>query len=298
MSAQSRRIELIGIDLPTMEEGDDLPEAILSRLEQMEIRLSDGDVLVVASKVVSKVKGYWVRISDVKPSLRSKILAKIAGRPAWLIELIRRVGKVVLILPFSEASRGTGFPEEFSPDPEVARKMVEEEKATVLAAVGSVVITDAGIDWSNCPEGLVALPPEDPDKEAREIMEAIKRATGAKVGVVLSDTDFAPFRMGSIDWAIGVAGIDPVRRAFGEPDAYGKPKFGGVDLVADEMAAAAALIMGQGSEGVPVVLIRGAPVVLREDASYKMVAAPLASMKSAFLKGIVKTVLAKLLRLE
>ena len=67
MSAQSRRIELIGIDLPTMEEGDDLPEAILSRLEQMGIRLSDGDVLVVASKVVSKVKGYWVRISDVKP---------------------------------------------------------------------------------------------------------------------------------------------------------------------------------------------------------------------------------------
>ncbi|HDM92467.1 MAG TPA: hypothetical protein ENG69_03645 [Candidatus Korarchaeota archaeon] len=297
MTAQDRKIELIGIHLPILEEGDNLPKVILSRLEEMGIKLVDGDVLIVASKVVSKVKGYCVKISDVRPSLRSKILAKIAGRPAWLIELIRRVGEIVLILPFSEASKGTGFPEEFSPNPAVARKMVEEEKATVLAKVGDVVITDAGIDWSNCPEGLVALPPPDPDAEAREIMETIKEATGARIGVVISDTDFAPFRMGSIDWAIGVAGIDPARRAFGEPDIYGKPKFGGVDLIADEMAAAAALIMGQGSEGIPVVLIRGAPVVLREDTSYRMVAAPLASMGSSFLKGLAKTFLAKLFRL-
>ncbi len=297
MSNPGGRIELIGLRLPELRQGDDLPSVILSAIDSMGIELSDGDVLVVASKVVSKAKGHLVRISDVKPSLKSRILARIAGRPAWLVELVRSVGRIVLILPFSEASRGTGFPEEFSPDPEAARAMVEEEGGTILAEVAGVVITDAGIDWSNCPEGVAALPPPDPDAEAREIAERIRELTGARVGVVISDTDFAPFRMGSVDWAVGVSGIDPVRRSFGEPDLYGKPKFGGVDLVADELAAAAALLMGQGSEGIPAVLVRGAPVTLSDDARYSTVTAPVSNMGRAFLKGLLKTALAKILRL-
>ncbi len=297
MSNPGGRIELIGLRLPELRQGDDLPSVILSAIDSMGIELSDGDVLVVASKVVSKAKGHSVRISDVKPSLKSRILARIAGRPAWLVELVRSVGRIVLILPFSEASRGTGFPEEFSPDPEAARAMVEEEGGTILAEVAGVVITDAGIDWSNCPEGVAALPPPDPDAEAREIAERIRERTGARVGVVISDTDFAPFRMGSVDWAVGVSGIDPVRRSFGEPDLYGKPKFGGVDLVADELAAAAALLMGQGSEGIPAVLVRGAPVTLSDDARYSTVTAPVSNMGRAFLKGLLKTALAKILRL-
>ncbi|RLG38588.1 MAG: hypothetical protein DRO01_06285 [Thermoproteota archaeon] len=297
MPSRSDRMELHGLRLPELKEGDDLPRAILSTVESTGIGIRDGDVLVVASKVISKVKGYLARISEVEPSLRSKILAKVAGRPAWLVELIRRVGRIVLILPFSEASRGTGFPEEFSRDPNLARAMVEEEGGTILADVGGVVITDAGIDWSNCPEGVVALPPPDPDAEAREIADRIRELTGARVGVVISDTDFAPFRMGSVDWAIGVSGIDPVRRSFGDLDLYGKPKFGGVDLVADELAAAAALLMGQSSEGIPVVLVRGAPVTLRDDARYSMVTAPVSNMGRAFFKGLLKTALAKILRL-
>ena len=115
--------------------------------------------------------------------------------------------------------------------------------------------------------------------------------------MVISDTDFAPFRMGSVDWAIGVSGIDPVRRSFGDLDLYGKPKFGGVDLVADELAAAAALLMGQADEGIPVVLFKGVDVEFSREASSEIWRAPGGKVVRMVAIGALKTLIAKLLRL-
>ena len=295
--SESRVIRMIGLRLPMVNQGDDLAELIVEAAAEAGERIEDGDVIVVASKVVSRAKGYVVNPNEVKFGLRSRLLAWLTGREPWEIELIRRGGELVFIMPFSKATRGTGFPELFAVDPDEARRMVESAGDVMLMRVGGLTLLDAGMDYSNCPEGHVCLLPPDPDAEAREIADRIEELTGARVGVVISDTDFAPFRMGSVDWAIGVSGIDPVRRSFGDLDLYGKPKFGGVDLVADELAAAAALLMGQGSEGIPVVLVRGAPVTLRDDARYSMVTAPVSNMGRAFLKGLLKTTLAKIFRL-
>lgn len=115
--------------------------------------------------------------------------------------------------------------------------------------------SDAGVDSSNAPPGTYVVPPRNHSEVARKIHEKIRELTGKYIPVVICDTEF--FLGGSIDFARGCWGLDPVDRGFGALDLYGKPKYGGVDIVAHELCATAALIMKQGSEGIPAAIIRG-----------------------------------------
>ncbi|HAZ32156.1 MAG TPA: hypothetical protein DCY61_05645 [Dehalococcoidia bacterium] len=113
----------------------------------------------------------------------------------------------------------------------------------------------AGIDTSNHPGYLASLPPSDPDQSAQELRSAIKKLTGKEVAVLIADTQIVPF--GTMDLAIGCAGIATVTKRFGKQDRFGKPKFGGMDITAYELTAAASLLFGQADEGIPVVIVRG-----------------------------------------
>jgi coenzyme F420-0:L-glutamate ligase/coenzyme F420-1:gamma-L-glutamate ligase len=142
-----------------------------------------------------------------------------------------------------------------SPDGDVG-DLVEEEPCLLLTVEGDGRLsTDAGLDYSNAAPGEYVLPPPDPDAEARRIAEGVRALTGARIAVVLSDTEFVQSRaIGTMDVAIGCRRVPTVRMGMGRPDRYGRRKFGGVDMTSNEIAAAAALLMGQTDEGVPVVL--------------------------------------------
>ena len=292
-----KTVQMVGLRLPTVNKGDDLAELIVEAADKIGEKIEDGDVIVVASKIVSRAKGYVVNPKEVRFGLRSKLLAWLTGREPWEAELIRRGGELVFIMPFSKATRGTGFPELFAVDPDEARRMVESAGDVMLMRVRGLTLLDSGMDYSNCPEGHVCLLPPDPDAEAREIADRIEELTGAKVGVVISDTEFQPMKIGSIDVAVGVANIFPVRRRFGARDYFGRPKFGGDDSVADELAAAAALLMGQANEGIPVVLFRGVDVEFNREASSEIWRAPGGKVVRVVAIGALKTLVAKLLRL-
>ena len=120
---------------------------------------------------------------------------------------------------------------------------------------GRIHTCDAGIDVSNHPEGVMSFLPPEPDEVAEAIREDIKRLTGKNVAVILADTEIIPF--GTMDMAVGSSGIEPRSKMFGEMDNFGKPKFGGIDLVAHELSSASALVFGQTSAAIPAAIIRG-----------------------------------------
>ena len=155
------------------------------------------------------------------------------------------------------------------------------------------VAADAGIDMSNAPNDILTYPPYDSDMEAAEIRKTIKEKRGVDVAVIISDTEINLFRYGSVDIAIGCSGIDPVKRGFASVDRYGKRKFGGVDLVADQVASAAALLMGQVSEGIPVVVVRGLNYNRSKD-GIKHVIIERRLVKKGFIFTLLKSTLCRL----
>ena len=145
-----------------------------------------------------------------------------------------------------------------------AYEAVKKAPYTLIVRRGGQIYSDAGLDSSNHPEGLVSVPPENMDEYAWEIRRRILELAGRRVAVVITDTEMW-FSLGSLDFARGSSGIEVIRKGFGDSDLYGKPKFGGVDRVTDQLASAAALLMGQAAEGIPVVLVRGLRYVRREE---------------------------------
>ena len=256
------RLVFIPLRLPLVEEGDDLVGLILEAVEREGEEVEDGDVLVVTSKVVSKAKGYLARVEDYEPSLRSRLVSLLSGRDAREVEMIRRhSARLLYWIKASEIEKYLGRREleEIGVDREVALEMLRSARAIVAAEHPRAgALSDAGIDWSNCPEGMVCLFPEDPDAEAEEIREEIRRRTGREVGVVVTDTTVLfPRRRCTADLAVGISGAPAMYAGMGEPDLYGRPKFGGLDCVADALAMGASLLMRQAGEGVPAVLVKG-----------------------------------------
>ena len=252
------KLEAYGLRLPEVKPGDDLAAMIVKAAEEQAGGLKPGDVLVVASKVVSKALGLVVRLEDVKPSPEAVRLAKATGGDPRHIQLIlKNSDRLLLAIPFNELIRsGIVKIEKMAED--VRRGLEALKYASCELAVDreGQIYSNAGIDFSNSPEGYVTIPPANPDGVAREIRHRIRELTGVDVPVIISDTEYW-FFLGSLDFARGCSGLRPISRKLGAPDLYGSPKFGGVDAVAHELACTAALIMGQASEGVPAVLIRG-----------------------------------------
>jgi coenzyme F420-0:L-glutamate ligase / coenzyme F420-1:gamma-L-glutamate ligase len=209
--------------LPEIGEGDDLAALIAERA-----KLADGDVLVVAQKVVSKVEGRVVHLDEVEPSERAHELA--GDEDARRHEVILR---------------------------ESARIVRSRPPLVISETRHGFVCASAGVDSSNAPEaGTVVLLPKDPDGSAARIRDRLRELTGTDVGVIVSDSFGRAWRQGTTDVAIGVAGIRPLLDLKGVRDRTGYELHATVIAVADELAGAAELAMGK-TAGVPAAVISG-----------------------------------------
>ncbi len=224
--------------IPIVRPGDDLAGLILAGLDRAGVELQTGDILAVAQKVVSKVEGRQIELSQVEPSVQAIELAAEAEKDPRLVELILTESKDVLrIRP--------------------GLIIVEHRLGFVCA--------NAGIDHSNV-EGadLVLLLPEDPEQSAYDLREALQRVSEAVVGVLVIDSHGRAWRMGTEGVAIGVSGLPALVDMRGRSDLFGQKLEVTQVGAADELAAAASLLMGQAAEERPVVHIRGFPYPLRE----------------------------------
>lgn len=251
------RVEVIGIKLPLISPGDDLAKLIVEYAERSGVGIREGDVVVVTEKVVSKSLGLMVDADSVEPSSYALRLSRAVGLDPRFVELVvRECDGVLAVVPIRDLVRdGVVDLESLAYDREAARKLLEEYPCFFIVEKEGMLWSDSGIDASNAPPGKYVIPPKNHDDIAREMHERIRELTGRYVAVVICDTEF--FLDGSIDFARGSWGIDPADRLFGAPDLYGKPKYGGVDIVVHEVCSAAALLMRQTKEGVPVAIVRG-----------------------------------------
>ena len=212
--------------LPEIREGDDLAAMTAERVE-----LEDGDVLVVAQKVVSKAEGRVVRLEEIEPSERALELAN-DDDPRRTEAILRETAEIVRIRP----------------------------PLLIVQTRHGFTCASAGVDASNAPEpGMLVLLPLDPDASAARIRDRVRELTGKTVGVIVSDSFGRPWRMGTTDVAIGAAGIRVLEDLRGTTDRIGYELRSTQIAIADELAGAAQLVMGK-ADGIPVAVIRGLDV--------------------------------------
>ncbi|PJF44009.1 MAG: coenzyme F420-0:L-glutamate ligase [Phototrophicales bacterium] len=220
-------------NFPNVKGGDDLATLIWAALHDNRLTLQPNDVLVIASKVVSKAENRWVDLSTVTPSARAEELAAITHKDPRFVELVLRESVAI--------SRAR---------PHVL--IVQHRLGWVSA--------NAGIDQSNVGEngeGKVLLLPQNPDASAQHLREALEKHSGCSIGVVITDTHGRPFRMGNVNIALGASGLPTLIDQRGEKDRYGRVLQATLTGYADQVAAAAGLLMGEANEGQPIILIRG-----------------------------------------
>ena len=217
--------------LGIIKEGDDVGLQICQACHETKFDLYEGDVLVVAQTIISRAEGHIVVLSSVVPSRRARRLAAKLGKPANLVEVIMQASKRVL-----RAEKGH----------------------LITETPHGFVCANAGVDSSNVPEpDSVTLLPENPDVSAQRIRQTIKEQLNVNVGIIISDTHGRPFREGAINVALGVAGLLPMKVYIGLTDLFGYELRSTKVAIADELASAAELVMGEAAEGNAVVVIRG-----------------------------------------
>jgi len=237
-------IRIIGLTgMPEAKAGDHVAAQIVEAARRGP-GLRDGDVVVVTQKIVSKAEARVVPLEGITPSPEAERLAAETEKDPRLVELILR---------------------------ESNRVVRQRGPVLITETRHGFVCANAGIDASNVgPEGLVCLLPEDPDRSARAIREAIRESEGVDVAVVISDTFGRPWREGHTNVAIGVAGMLPFADYVGQVDPHGYELKVSTLAVADELAAAAELAMGK-LDGVPVAIVRGYAYPRGEGAARQMV---------------------------
>jgi coenzyme F420-0:L-glutamate ligase / coenzyme F420-1:gamma-L-glutamate ligase len=210
--------------LPEIRQGDDLAAHVVERIE-----LEDGDVAVIAQKVVSKVEGRVVRIDGLEASAKARELAGDERDPREVEVILRE-----------------------------AKRIVRERGPLVIAETRhGFICASAGVDHSNAPEpGTLVLLPLDPDASARRLRDRLIELSRAEVGVIVTDSFGRPFRQGTTDVAIGIAGVPAIVDLRGTTDRIGYELRSSRIAIADEIAGAADLARGK-AEGVPVVIVRG-----------------------------------------
>ena len=223
-----RGVELLGVEgFPEVRPGDDLNRMISGALAS---GLRAGDVLVVTHKIVSKAEGRLVDLRKVEPSTLAKGYATRYGKDPRQIEVVLRE----------------------------SRRIVRMDRGIVISETyQGFVCANAGVDASNVPgDDTVCLLPVDPDASAASLRDALAEDPGVEVAVVISDSFGRAWRHGITDVAIGVAGMNPVSDYRGQRDPHGFPMEASVLAVADELAAAAELVMGK-TDGIPLAIVRG-----------------------------------------
>jgi len=226
-----QRISIIGLEsFPLVKAGDNIAKMIVETARKEKVSINDEDVVVVAQKVVSKAEGRITQLRSVKPSERAEEIAKTTSRDRRLVELVLKEMKRIV-----KASREI---------------LIVEDKR-------GLVCINSGIDKSNVPgEDSYTLLPEEPDKSAEKIKSQIMELTGKKVAVIICDTYSRPFRRGQVEFAIGIAGINPFKDYRGQRDLFDYVLKVKNVAIADEIACAAELVIGQGDEGIPVAIVK------------------------------------------
>jgi coenzyme F420-0:L-glutamate ligase/coenzyme F420-1:gamma-L-glutamate ligase len=215
--------------IPEIRKGQNLGRLIALAARRAGIVLEAGDILVVAQKIISKAEGRIVALSTVKPSPRALALAKKLSGDPRLMEVILRESK----------------------------RVVRSERVLIVETHHGFVCANAGVDHSNVAgRDCVTLLPKSPDRSARQLAAALRKQTGKRVAVIISDTFGRPWRLGLINVAIGAAGVPAMIDLRGKRDRHRKLLRATVVAVADELAAAGGLLMGKAA-GTPVVVIRG-----------------------------------------
>ena len=227
-------LEIFGIKTDLVRPGDDLAEAILRGMEKADLRLADGDILVVAESAVATAEGGVVNLSQVTPGAVACELAERYDKDAREMELIIRSSDRII----------GGIP------------------GVVLTIKDGFLYPNGGIDHSNAPPGHVVIFPKDPRRSAAELRKRLEEASGKKIGVIVGDSRTHPLRLGCVGVALACDGILPVEDARGQKDLYGRPLLVTRKAVADNLVSAAEVVMGEGDEGIPAVIVRGAPVRL------------------------------------
>ncbi|MFX0074865.1 MAG: coenzyme F420-0:L-glutamate ligase [Candidatus Hermodarchaeota archaeon] len=249
----NNNISLIGIrNIPLIKPGDDLPSIIYGALNDSQISLQNGDILVIAQTVVSKSCGRIKNLNDIIPSQEA-------------IEIYEKMA------PLIEKS---GLPPK---SPELIQSILDESKQVLKTKHVMIVEThhgfvcaNAGIDQSNVGgRDLITLLPIDSDKEADKIRESLQKLTGKKIAVIISDSFGRAFRIGAVGVALGVSGLNPILDKRGNKDLYGKELQSTIIGQIDNLASSAQLIMGEADEGMPVVIVRGYSFVFDENTSIK-----------------------------
>jgi len=223
---------LLGI--PLINRGDNLCQLILDAIEANKLILTDGSILVLAQKIVSKAEDRFVNLKTIKPTALAIEYSVKTDKDPRLVELILQESKSVI-----RHRKGV--------------LVVENHQGLIMA--------NAGIDHSNVeqdPENdWVLLLPENPDKSTASLHNELLRKTGCKIGVIINDSIGRGWRNGTIGTAIGVAGLSSIVDLRGRADLFGNHLRVSEEAIADELASAASLIQGQADEGLPVVLIEG-----------------------------------------
>ena len=242
-----KRLEFFGVEgIGEIHAGASLGQVICDACARQGIEPLDDDVLVVAQKIVSKAEGRIVSLVDVKPSAHARQLGEKLDKDAALVEVILRESRRVI--------RAGG-------------------RALIVETRHGFICANAGVDQSNVGLGIVALLPEDPDRTARAIRNEIRRCTGKSIGVIISDSFGRAWRVGTVDVAVGVAGMKPIKDERGSKDRHGYELKAAVAAIADEIAAAAELVMGK-RDGVPAVILRGYQLEKKEDGSVRELLRP------------------------
>jgi coenzyme F420-0:L-glutamate ligase/coenzyme F420-1:gamma-L-glutamate ligase len=239
-----RPIEIIAIqNMPLIREGDNIAEIIVNSAQKQGTPLREKDIIVITHKIISKAEGNLVNLEKVSPSERAIEVAHKTEKDPKFVEIVLRETKEIVRLG--------------------RNSLITETKNGTICA-------NAGIDKSNIEgKGNIALLPKQPDKSAREIRRKIKKLTNQDVAVIISDTHGRPLRMGEINVAVGIAGMKPTKDRRGEKDLFGYVLRVKQTAVADEIASAAELVIGQADEGRPVAIVRGYAYTRAEKTSAK-----------------------------
>ncbi len=217
--------------LPLIKPGDNLGELIVNASQKQKTPLQDKDIIVITHVVVSKAEGNIVNLDEIIPSEKAKEIAQKTNKDPALVEVILRESSDIVRIG--------------------QNSIITETKSGSVSA-------NAGVDRSNVSGNRNVVPlPKNPNASAQNVRQEIKRLTGADVGVIVSDTHGRPFRVGEINVAVGVAGLKPIRDRRGEKDLFGYVLRIKQTAIADELASAAELVIGQADEGIPAAIIRG-----------------------------------------
>jgi coenzyme F420-0:L-glutamate ligase/coenzyme F420-1:gamma-L-glutamate ligase len=236
----ARTLSVIGLEkIGLVSPGDNIAQLISGTMRAEGLEFADDDVVVISQKIVSKAEGLLVDLSQMAASRTAKRISKRTAKDPRLVELILRDSSEVLRA---------------------------DKQALVVRRRNGYVCLNAGVDKSNVKGPHVyARLPVDPDSSARKIRIELEQLSGRRLGVIIADTYSRPYRVGQVEFAIGLSGIEPIVDYRGSSDLFGyslRYKFVGL---ADEAAAAAELVMGQGTERMPVAIVRNLPRLKRTD---------------------------------